>query len=136
MGLLQRKCRNPGLTTYHCQKLCSPIQSDEKLYNRMSTKMQRTLRTAARLLPRAKWALLVIFILIPLESGKDLQLGLHKNNLVSRDFQDTQIQSLATTLGFPPRLTETFVPVRKILRDILNHNMVEVALDFRASMMV
>ena len=136
MGLLQRKCRNPGLTTYHCQKLCSPIQSDEKLYNRMSTKMQRTLRTAARLLPRAKWALLVIFILIPLESGKDLQLGLHKNNLVSRDFQDTQIQSLAMTLGFPPRLTETFVPVRKILRDILNHNMVEVALDFRASMMV
>ena len=95
-----------------------------KLYcnSRMSTKMQRTLRTAARLLSsRAKWAL-VIFILIPLESGKAHQLG-HENILDNRDFQrDTQIQNLAMTLSFPLRLTGTFVPVRKFIRDHSYHN--------------
>ena len=89
----------------------------------MSTKMQRTLRTAARLLSsRAKWAL-VIFILIPLESGKDHQLGHLENNLDNREFQrDTQIQNLAMTLSFPLRLTGTFVPVRKFIRDHSYHN--------------
>ena len=84
----------------------------------MSTKMQRTLRTAARLLSGAKWAL-AIFILIPLESGKGHQLGHRVDILESRDFQratQSQSQGLAMTLGFHPRLTETFVPVRKFIR--------------------
>ena len=114
------KCRVTA--TIHCQKLCSPNQSDEKLYNRtMSTKMQRTLRTAARLLSRATWTLLVIFILIPLESGKTVQqLGPRVSILDSKDFQrDSQIQIPAMMLGFPPRLTGTFVLVRKPIKDPL-----------------
>ena len=83
--------------------------------------MQRTLRTAARLLSRATWTLLVIFILIPLESGKTVQqLGPRVSILDSKDFQrDSQIQIPAMTLGFPPRLTGTFVLVRKPIKDPL-----------------